>query len=107
MENVYFYVAIAAFVLAAVLAVAAVVVFVKMDVINAIRFLQGKRVPTSGEGTRRRATRGSRGAGAKKSSNPARSVLGGPEGDDRVTDIAHEGPEGDDNLTTVVAPISD
>ena len=42
MENVYFYVAIAAFVLAAVLAVAAVVVFVKMDVINAIRFLQGK-----------------------------------------------------------------
>ncbi len=47
MENVYFYVEIAAFVLAAVLAVAAVVVFVKMDVINAIRFLQGKRVPTS------------------------------------------------------------
>lgn len=105
MENVYFYVAIAAFVLAAVLAVAAVVVFVKMDVINAIRFLQGKRVPTSGEGTRRRAARGSRGAGAKKSGNPARSVLAG--GDDRVTDIAHEGPEGDDNLTTVVAPISD
>lgn len=104
MENVYFYVAIAAFVLAAVLAVAAVVVFVKMDVINAIRFLQGKRVPTSGEGTRRRTTRGSRGAGAKKS-NPARSVLSG--GDDRVTDIAHEGPEGDDNMTTVVAPISD
>ena len=56
MENVYFYVAIAAFVLAAVLAVAAVVVFVKMDVINAIRFLQGKRVPTSGEGSRRRTT---------------------------------------------------
>ena len=106
MENVYFYVAIAAFVLAAVLAVAAVVVFVKMDVINAIRFLQGKRVPTSGEGARRRTTRGSRGAGAKKS-NPARSVLGGPEGDDRVTDIAHEGPEGDDNMTTVVTPISD
>lgn len=106
MENVYFYVSIAAFVLAAVLAVAAVVVFVKMDVINAIRFLQGKRVPTSGEGARRRTTRGSRGAGAKKS-NPARSVLGGPEGDDRVTDIAHEGPEGDDNMTTVVAPISD
>lgn len=106
MENVYFYVAIAAFVLAAVLAVAAVVVFVKMDVINAIRFLQGKRVPTSGESSRRRTTRGSRGAGAKKS-NPARSVLGGPEGDDRVTDIAHEGPEGDDNMTTVVAPISD
>ena len=106
MENVYFYIAIAAFVLAAVLAVAAVVVFVKMDVINAIRFLQGKRVPTSGEGTRRRAARGSRGAGAKKS-NPARSVLGGPEGDDRVTDIAHEGPEGDDSMTTVVAPISD
>lgn len=105
MENVYFYVAIAAFVLAAVLAVAAVVVFVKMDVINAIRFLQGKRVPTSGEGTRRRTTRGSRGAGAKKSGNPARSVLSG--GDDRVTDIAHEGPEGDDNMTTVVAPISD
>ena len=105
MENVYFYVAIAAFVLAAVLAVAAVVVFVKMDVINAIRFLQGKRVPTSGEGTRRRAARGSRGAGAKKSGSPARSVLSG--GDDRVTDIAHEGPEGDDNLTTVVAPISD
>ena len=106
MENVYFYVSIAAFVLAAVLAVAAVVVFVKMDVINAIRFLQGKRVPTSGESSRRRTTRGSRGAGAKKS-NPARSVLGGPEGDDRVTDIAHEGPEGDDNMTTVVAPISD
>ena len=105
MENVYFYVSIAAFVLAAVLAVAAVVVFVKMDVINAIRFLQGKRVPTSGEGTRRRTTRGSRGAGAKKSGNPARSVLSG--GDDRVTDIAHEGPEGDDNMTTVVAPISD
>lgn len=105
MENVYFYVAIAAFVLAAVLAVAAVVVFVKMDVINAIRFLQGKRVPTSGEGTRRRAARGSRGAGAKKSGNPARSVLSG--GDDRVTDIAHEGPEGDDNMTTVVAPVSD
>lgn len=105
MENVYFYVAIAAFVLAAVLAVAAVVVFVKMDVINAIRFLQGKRVPTSGEGTRRRAARGSRGAGAKKSGNPARSVLAG--GDDRVTDIAHEGPEGDDNMTMVVAPISD
>lgn len=105
MENVYFYVAIAAFVLAAVLAVAAVVVFVKMDVINAIRFLQGKRVPTSGEGTRRRTTRGSRGAGAKKSGNLARSVLSG--GDDRVTDIAHEGPEGDDNMTTVVAPISD
>lgn len=107
MENVYFYVAIAAFVLAAVLAVAAVVVFVKMDVINAIRFLQGKRVPTSGESTRRRTTRGSRGAGAKKSGNPARSVLGGPVGDDRVTDIAHEGPEGDDNMTTVVAPVSD
>ena len=106
MENVYFYVSIAAFVLAAVLAVAAVVVFVKMDVINAIRFLQGKRVPTSGESSRRRTARGSRGAGAKKS-NPARSVLGGPEGDDRVTDIAHEGPEGDDNMTTVVAPISD
>lgn len=105
MENVYFYVAIAAFVLAAVLAVAAVVVFVKMDVINAIRFLQGKRVPTSGEGTRRRTTRGSRGAGAKKSGNPARSVLSA--GDDRVTDIAHEGPEGDDSMTTVVAPISD
>lgn len=105
MENVYFYVAIAAFVLAAVLAVAAVVVFVKMDVINAIRFLQGKRVPTSGESSRRRTTRGSRGAGAKKSGNPARSVLSG--GDDRVTDIAHEGPEGDDNMTTVVAPISD
>ena len=105
MENVYFYVSIAAFVLAAVLAVAAVVVFVKMDVINAIRFLQGKRVPTSGEGTRRRAARGSRGAGAKKSGNPARSVLSA--GDDRVTDIAHEGPEGDDNMTTVVAPISD
>lgn len=106
MENVYFYVAIAAFVLAAVLAVAAVVVFVKMDVINAIRFLQGKRVPTSGESSHRRTTRGSRDAGAKKS-NPARSVLGGPDGDDRVTDIAHEGPEGDDNMTTVVAPISD
>ena len=105
MENVYFYVSIAAFVLAAVLAVAAVVVFVKMDVINAIRFLQGKRVPTSGEGARRRAARGSRGAGAKKSGNPARSVLSG--GDDHVTDIAHEGPEGDDNMTTVVAPISD
>lgn len=106
MENVYFYVAIAAFVLAAVLAVAAVVVFVKMDVINAIRFLQGKRVPTSGEGSRRHTTRGSRGAGAKKS-NPARSVLSDSAGDDRVTDIAHEGPEGDDNMTTVVAPISD
>lgn len=104
MENVYFYVAIAAFVLAAVLAVAAVVVFVKMDVLNAIRFLQGKRVPTSGESSRRRATRGS---GAKKSGNPARAVLDGAGGDDRVTDIAHEGPEGDDNLTTVVAPISD
>lgn len=104
MENVYFYVSIAAFVLAAVLAVAAVVVFVKMDVLNAIRFLQGKRVPTSGESSRRRATRGS---GAKKSGNPARTVLDGAGGDDRVTDIAHEGPEGDDNLTTVVAPISD
>ena len=104
MENVYFYVAIAAFVLAAVLAVAAVVVFVKMDVLNAIRFLQGKRVPTSGESSRRRATRGS---GAKKSGNPARAVLDGAGGDDRVTDIAYEGPEGDDNLTTVVAPISD
>lgn len=104
MENVYFYVSIAAFVLAAVLAVAAVVVFVKMDVLNAIRFLQGKRVPTSGESSRRRTTRG---AGAKKSGNPARAVLDGPDGDDRVTDIAHEGPEGDDNLTTVVAPISD
>lgn len=104
MENVYFYVAIAAFVLAAVLAVAAVVVFVKMDVLNAIRFLQGKRVPTSGESSRRRMTRG---AGAKKSGNPARAVLDGAGGDDRVTDIAHEGPEGDDNLTTVVAPISD
>lgn len=107
MENVYFYVSIAAFVLAAVLAVAAVVVFVKMDVLNAIRFLQGKRVPTSGESSRRRAARGSRGAGAKKSGNPARAVLDGAGGDDRVTDIAHEGPEGDDNLTTVVAPISD
>lgn len=107
MENVYFYVSIAAFVLAAVLAVAAVVVFVKMDVLNAIRFLQGKRVPTSGESSRRRTTRGLRGAGAKKSGNPARTVLDGPDGDDRVTDIAHEGPEGDDNLTTVVAPISD
>lgn len=104
MENVYFYVAIAAFVLAAVLAVAAVVVFVKMDVINAIRFLQGKRVPTSGESSRRRTTRGS---GAKKSGNPARTMLDGAGGDDRVTDIAYEGPEGDDNLTTVVAPISD
>lgn len=104
MENVYFYVSIAAFVLAAVLAVAAVVVFVKMDVLNAIRFLQGKRVPTSGESSRRRATRGS---GAKKSGNPARAVLDGAGGDDRVTDIAYEGPEGDDNLTTVVAPISD
>lgn len=104
MENVYFYVSIAAFVLAAVLAVAAVVVFVKMDVLNAIRFLQGKRVPTSGESSRRRTTRG---AGAKKSGNPARTVLDGAGGDDRVTDIAHEGPEGDDNLTTVVAPISD
>lgn len=104
MENVYFYVSIAAFVLAAVLAVAAVVVFVKMDVLNAIRFLQGKRVPTSGESSRRRMTRG---AGAKKSGNPARAVLDGAGGDDRVTDIAHEGPEGDDNLTTVVAPISD
>ena len=107
MENVYFYVAIAAFVLAAVLAVAAVVVFVKMDVLNAIRFLQGKRVPTSGESSRRRTARGSRGAGAKRSGNPARTVLDGAGGDDRVTDIAHEGPEGDDNLTTVVAPISD
>ena len=107
MENVYFYVSIAAFVLAAVLAVAAVVVFVKMDVLNAIRFLQGKRVPTSGESSRRRTARGSRGAGAKKSGNPARTVLDGAGGDDRVTDIAHEGPEGDDNLTTVVAPISD
>lgn len=104
MENVYFYVSIAAFVLAAVLAVAAVVVFVKMDVLNAIRFLQGKRVPTSGESSRRRTTRG---AGAKKSGNPARAVLDGTGGDDRVTDIAYEGPEGDDNLTTVVAPISD
>lgn len=104
MENVYFYVSIAAFVLAAVLAVAAVVVFVKMDVLNAIRFLQGKRVPTSGESSRRRTTRGT---GAKKSGNPARAVLDGAGGDDRVTDIAHEGPEGDDNLTTVVAPISD
>ena len=104
MENVYFYVSIAAFVLAAVLAVAAVVVFVKMDVLNAIRFLQGKRVPTSGESSRRRATRG---ASAKKSGNPARAVLDGAGGDDRVTDIAYEGPEGDDNLTTVVAPISD
>ena len=107
MENVYFYVSIAAFVLAAVLAVAAVVVFVKMDVLNAIRFLQGKRVPTSGESSRRRTTRGSRGAGVKKSGNPARAVLDGAGGDDRVTDIAYEGPEGDDNLTTVVAPISD
>ena len=107
MENVYFYVSIAAFVLAAVLAVAAVVVFVKMDVLNAIRFLQGKRVPTSGESSRRRTTRGSRGAGVKKSGNPARAVLDVAGGDDRVTDIAHEGPEGDDNLTTVVAPISD
>ena len=107
MENVYFYVSIAAFVLAAVLAVAAVVVFVKMDVINAIRFLQGKRVPTSAGSSRRRAARGSRGAGAKKSGNPARTVLDGAGGDDRVTDIAYEGPEGDDNLTTVVAPISD
>lgn len=107
MENVYFYVSIAAFVLAAVLAVAAVVVFVKMDVLNAIRFLQGKRVPTSGESSRRRTARGSRGAGVKKSGNPARAVLDGTGGDDRVTDIAYEGPEGDDNLTTVVAPISD
>lgn len=107
MENVYFYVSIAAFVLAAVLAVAAVVVFVKMDVLNAIRFLQGKRVPTSGESSRRRTARGSRGAGVKKSGNPAHAVLDGTGGDDRVTDIAYEGPEGDDNLTTVVAPISD
>lgn len=107
MENVYFYVSIAAFVLAAVLAVAAVVVFVKMDALNAIRFLQGKRVPTSGESSRRRTARGSRGAGVKKSGNPARAVLDGTGGDDRVTDIAYEGPEVDDNLTTVVAPISD
>lgn len=107
MENVYFYVSIAAFVLAAVLAVAAVVVFVKMDVLNAIRFLQGKRVPTSGESSRRRTARGSRGAGVKKSGNPAHAVLDGTGGDDRVTDIAYEGPEGDDNLTTVVATISD
>ncbi|MFR3923725.1 MAG: hypothetical protein ACLTXI_00075 [Collinsella sp.] len=38
-----------------------------MDVLNAIRFLQGKRVPTSGESSRRRATRGS---GAKSPATP-------------------------------------
>lgn len=109
MENVYFYVSIAAFVLAAVLAIAAVVIFVKMDVINAIRFLQGKRVPTSSSSSRHPA-RGARRSSGKAVGNGAAArkgaVLAG-EGDDRVTDIAHEGPEGDDNLTTVVAPIQD
>ena len=109
MENVYFYVSIVAFVLAVVLAIAAVVIFVKMDVLNAIRFLQGKRVPTASSSSRRpsRSARRASGKAVGNGEAPRKGAVLAGAGDDRVTDIAHEGPEGDDNLTTVVAPIQD
>lgn len=101
MENVLLGVAVALFIIGAALAVVAGVMFAKRDVMDSIRFLQGKRMAqpagaakkSSRTGMLRQGRQGRRGGGAR---------AGRPAGDDRATDVPGTGP-GDDSPTAVVA----
>lgn len=101
MSNVYLYVAVGAFVLAALLLVAAAVVFVRLDVPGAVHFLRSRRVPRPAGGgacpakaavvpTSRAGATKEGSAVPEKGSTPAASSVGG-------VDAAHAatgGPEG-------------
>lgn len=101
MENVLLGVAVALFIIGAALAVVAGVMFVKRDVMDSVRFLQGKRMAqpagaakkSSRTGMLRQGRQGRRGGGAR---------AGRPAGDDRATDVPGTGP-GEDSPTAVVA----
>lgn len=101
MENVLLGVAVAMFIIGAALAVVAGVMFVKRDVMDSVRFLQGKRMAqpagaakkSSRTGMLRQGRQGRRGGGAR---------AGRPAGDDRATDVPGTGP-GEDSPTAVVA----
>lgn len=101
MENVLLGVAVALFIIGAALAVVTGVMFVKRDVMDSVRFLQGKRMAqpagaakkSSRTGMLRRGRQGRRGGGAR---------AGRPAGDDRATDVPGTGP-GEDSPTAVVA----
>lgn len=101
MENVLLGVAVALFIIGAALAVVAGVMFVKRDVMDSVRFLQGKRMAqpagaakkSSRTGMLRQGRQGRRGGGAR---------AGRSAGDDRATDVPGTGP-GEDSPTAVVA----
>lgn len=101
MENVLLGVAVALFIIGAALAVVAGVMFVKRDVMDSVRFLQGKRMAqpagaakkSSRTGMLRQGRQGRRGGGSR---------AGRPAGDDRATDVPGTGP-GEDSPTAVVA----
>ena len=101
MENVLLGIAVALFIIGAALAVVAGVMFVKRDVMDSVRFLQGKRMAqpagaakkSSRTGMLRQGRQGRRGGGAR---------AGRPAGDDRATDVPGTGP-GEDSPTAVVA----
>lgn len=108
MENVLLGVAVALFVIGVALGVVAAVMFVKRDIMNSIRFLQGKRISADDESKKKRARRGSAaGAGRPRaaSSAVARDTTENV-GDDRTTGFAGS-ERADDNLTTVVSTGAD
>ena len=101
MENVLLGVAVALFIIGAALAVVAGVMFVKRDVMDSVRFLQGKRMAqpagaakkSSRTGMLRQGRQGRRGGGAR---------AGRPAGGGRATGVPGTGP-GEGSPTAGVA----
>lgn len=102
MEQVFFTAAIVCFALAIVAAISAVVIFVRGDVMNAIRFLRHK--PTKAHGTSARAksrVRSAGGVGASSANDVAASLAAAAA--DRVTDDIDKRTADIDGETDVVA----
>lgn len=124
MENTLFIIAIVFFVAAAALAVASVVIFTRNGVLDAIRFLQGRRVPAKSKAAKAKKGRdlrhpaagrvGQGGAGghADRDAVTSGAAVGGslggsigraPRGDDAPTSTVAQGA--DDSKTEAVAPL--
>lgn len=106
MENVLLGVAVVLFIVGIALAIVAAVMFVKRDIMDSIRFLQGKRVPTAG--AKKRGGRRAAGGAAPKAARPSEGASERPvvsptagTGDDRTTAVSG-GERPDDSLTTIV-----
>lgn len=110
MENVLLGVAVALFIIGAVLAVVAGVIFVRRNVMDSIRFLQGKRMgvgaSSAGKSSTRRSRRGKGRSPRVAANDRTTDVAGAGPGDDSPTSVVSAGQErGDDRPTTIAGAV--